>query len=53
MKKKNEMAKLTQFQQNNPKAGAHYSPRSLYRGLKVPYNTRPGKTRIHPKEERT
>ena len=35
--------------QINPKAGAHYSPRSLYRSLTVEYKTEPGKSRIHPK----
>ena len=45
-KKRNE----TRRQQANPKAGATYSPRSLYRGMTVPYSTAPGRKRIHPKE---
>jgi hypothetical protein len=45
-KKKNE----TRKQQAHPKAGATYSPWSLYRGLTVPYSTAPGRKRIHPKE---
>ena len=48
--KQSERARETQWQQNHPKAGGHYSPRSLFRGLKVPYNTKPGRTRIHKKE---
>ena len=47
-KKQNE----TRKQQAHPKAGATYSPRSLYRGLTVPYSTAPGRKRIHPKEGR-
>ena len=47
-KKRNE----TRRQQANPKAGATYSPRSLYRGLTVPFSTAPGRKRIHPKEAR-
>ena len=42
----------TQEQQRNPKAGATYHPRSLYRGLGVEYSTAPGRKRIHPKPER-
>ena len=41
--------KETQWQQAHPKAGATYSPRSLFRGLKVPYSNVPGRKRIHPK----
>ena len=40
----------TRKQQANPKAGATYSPRSLYRGLTVPYSTAQGRNRIHPKK---
>ena len=29
-----------------------YHPRELYRGLKVPYSTAPGRKRIHPKQKR-
>ena len=47
-KKRNE----TRKQQANPKAGATYSPRSLYRGLTVPFSTEPGRSRIHPKQSR-
>ena len=42
----------TQRQQRNPKAGATYHPRSLYRGLGVEYSTAPGRKRIHPKKAR-
>ena len=41
----------TQKQQRNPKAGATYHPRSLYRGLGVEYSNKPGRKRIHPKKE--
>ena len=51
--KKNRRAKETQRQQAHPKAGATFSPRSLYRGLTVPYSTQPGRKRIHPKEGKT
>ena len=47
---KNERAKETRYQRAHPKAAAHYSPRSLYRGLKVEYSNQPGKKRIHKKE---
>ena len=44
-KKRNE----TRKQQANPKAGATYHPRSLYRGLGVEFSNKPGRKRIHPK----
>ena len=43
-------ARRTRYQQTHPKAGATYSPRSLYRGLTVPFSSAPGRKRIHPKE---
>jgi len=46
---KKQKARETRKQQAHPKAGASYSPRSLYRGLTVPYSTAPGRKRIHPK----
>ena len=46
---KKSKARETRRQQANPKAGAHYSPRSLFRGLTVPVRFEPGKIRIHPK----
>ena len=46
---KKAKAKATKWQQLRPKAGATYSPRSLFRSLTVPYDTKPGKSRIHPK----
>lgn len=46
---KKAKARETRYQQAHPKAGAHYSPRSLYRSLTVEYKTEPGKSRIHPK----
>lgn len=50
---KKQKARETRRQQAHPKAGASYSPRSLYRGLTVLYSTAPGRKRIHPKETRT
>lgn len=47
---RNARGKETRYQQAHPKAGAVYSPRALYRGLKVPYSSQPGKKRIHPKQ---
>ena len=47
---KKAKARETRRQQAHPKAGATYSPRSLFRGLTVPYSTAPGRKRIHPKE---
>lgn len=47
---KKSKARETMRQQAHPKAGAHYSPRSLYRGLTVPFSSKPGKSRIKPKE---
>ena len=49
---KKSKARETRRQQAHPKAGATYSPRSLYRSLTVPYDNKPGKSRIHPKEEK-
>jgi len=37
--------------QKEPKAGAAYSPRGLYRSLTVPLSFAPGKKRIHPKRK--
>ena len=48
---KKEKARSTRYQQTHPKAGATYSPRSLYRGLGVEYSNKPGRKRIHPKKE--
>lgn len=53
MKKRKSKAKQTQWQQNHPKAGAHYSPRSLFRSLTVPYNSAPGQKYLHPERHRT
>jgi len=49
---KKSKARETRRQQLHPKAGATYSPRSLFRSLTVPYSTAPGRSRIHPKEVR-
>ena len=49
---KKSKARETRRQQAHPKAGATYSPRSLFRGLTVPYDNKPGRSRIHPKEAR-
>lgn len=46
--KRKDKAKQTQWQQNHPKAGAHYSPRSLFRGLTVPYSDKPGQKYLYP-----
>ena len=46
---KKSKARETRLQQAHPKAGATYSPRSLYRSLTVPFSSEPGKSRIHPK----
>lgn len=53
MKKRTDKAKKTRWQQNHPKAGAHYSPRSLFRGLTVPYSNKPGQKYLHPERHRT
>ncbi len=45
--------KKTRWQQNHPKAGGHFSPRSLYRGLTVPYSTAPGQKYLHPERRRS
>ena len=42
----------TQKQQRNPKAGATYHPRSLYRGLGVEYSNRPGRKYLHPDQHK-
>ena len=49
---KKEKARETRRNQAHPKAGATYTPRSLFRGMTVPWNDAPGRKRIHPKEER-
>jgi len=47
---KKSKARETRRQQLHPKAGATYSPRSLYRSLTVPYSNQLGRSRIKPKE---
>lgn len=37
---------------NGKQEGGTFSPRSLYRGLTVPWSNKPGRKRIHPKERR-
>ena len=49
---KKAKARETRRQQAHPKAGAHYSPRGLFRGLTVEYSNAPGRKRIHPKENK-
>ncbi len=49
---RNRNRKETQWQQEHPKAGGHYSPRFLYRGMKAKYSSAPGRARIHPKPAR-
>lgn len=50
--KRKDKAKQTQHQQANPKAGAHYSPRSLFRNLTVPYSDHPGQRYLHPENHK-
>lgn len=50
--KRKDKAKKTQHQQNHPKAGATYSPRSLFRGLTVSYSNKPGQKYLHPERHR-
>ena len=52
MKKRKDKSKQTKWQQSHPKAGAHYSPRSLFRGLTVPYSNEPGQRYLHPERHR-
>ena len=47
---KKAKARETRRQQAHPKAGATYSPRSLYRSMTVPYSNQPGRSRIRPKQ---
>jgi len=44
--------KKTQYHQAHPNAGKSFSPRSLFRGLTVPYNTAPGQKYLHPERRR-
>lgn len=50
--KRNDKARKTKYQQAHPKAGAHYSPRSLFRGMTVPYSSKPGQKYLHPELHR-
>lgn len=54
MKKNAEYArkKKTQHHQAHPNAGGSFHPRSLFRGLTVPYNTAPGQKYLHPERRR-
>jgi len=44
--------KKTQYHQTHPNAGKSFHPRSLFRGLTVPYNTAPGQKYLHPERRR-
>jgi len=59
-KSKSENRKLTspqgrktQKHQAHPNAGKSFHPRSLFRGLTVPYSTAPGQKYLHPERHRT
>lgn len=59
-KSKSENKKLTspkgrktQRQQAHPLAGRSFHPRSLFRGLTVPYSQAPGQKYLHPELHRT
>ena len=52
MKKKNKNKRFTQRHQANPNAGASFHPRSLFRGLTIPFNTSPGQKYLHPERHR-
>ena len=58
-KSKSENKKLTspqgrktQKHQAHPNAGRSFHPRSLFRGLTVPYSTAPGQKYLHPERHR-
>lgn len=40
--------KETRHYQAHPKAGRSFHPRSLFRGLTVPFRTAPGQKYLHP-----
>ena len=44
--------KMTQRHQAHPNAGKSFHPRSLFRGLTVPYSTAPGQKYLHPERRR-
>ena len=46
-------ARYTRKHQSNPNAGKTFSPRSLFRGLTVPYRNGPGQKYLHPERHRT
>lgn len=52
-KKANTNRKKTQRHQAHPNAGAHFKPRSLFRGLTVPYSTKPGQKYLYPERRKT
>lgn len=45
--------RYTKKHQAHPNAGASFHPRSLFRGLTVPYMTGPGKKYLYPRPYRT
>lgn len=44
--------KKTQYHQAHPNAGRSFHPRSLFRGLTVPYSTAPGQKYLHPERRK-
>ena len=46
-------AKETRYHQAHPNAGMSFHPRSLYRGLTVPFRTEPEQKYLHPERHRT
>lgn len=44
--------KKTQYHQAHPNAGKSFHPRSLFRGLTVPYSTAPGQKYLHPERRK-
>lgn len=46
--KRNDKGKKTRYQQAHPKIGMSFHPRSLFRGLTVPYRNTPGQKYLYP-----
>ena len=53
MNAKQARARKTRKHQRNPNAGATFHPRSLFRGLTVPWSNKPGQKYLHPERHRT
>ena len=52
-KRRTSDAKFTQHHQAHPNAGKTFHPRSLFRGMSVPYSNKPGQKYLHPERHRT